>query len=81
MTACDLSAVTKPWEVQSQVNKLTFPFLSQAQVPPKSRVKVNTRISGSLSFIIATTYMAIYFISNDLSLQAGLVLSNNQLIV
>lgn len=28
MTACDLSAITKPWEVQSQVSTIMFPSLS-----------------------------------------------------
>lgn len=41
MTACDLSAITKPWEVQSQVSTIMFPSLSFSQALSRSHAEVN----------------------------------------
>ena len=46
MTACDLSAITKPWEVQSQVSGSHF--LSGPRALPRHHETVNMKVSGNL---------------------------------
>ena len=50
MTACDLSAITKPWEVQSQAS--IFPFLSCPQARSRAHAKVNMKVSGNLRTLL-----------------------------
>lgn len=46
MTACDLSAITKPWEVQSQASPRAFLFLTHIR-PCLNSMKNHTVISGN----------------------------------
>lgn len=51
MTACDLSAITKPWEVQSQAS--ISPFLSHLRhCLGRSHVKINMKVSGNLRILL-----------------------------
>lgn len=51
MTACDLSAITKPWEVQSQASPVMFSSLPHSQALPRSRVKMNMEIPGNFIYL------------------------------
>lgn len=50
MTACDLSAITKPWEVQSQASTVMCSFLPHAQVLSRSHVRANMKVLAILEF-------------------------------
>lgn len=50
MTACDLSAITKPWEVQSQASTIKSPLLSHAQMLSRSHVREKRNILAILEF-------------------------------
>lgn len=52
MTACDLSAITKPWEVQSQASTVMFSFLSHSQELSRALVKVNRKLFGNLRILL-----------------------------
>lgn len=51
MTACDLSAITKPWEVQSQASPVMFSLLPHSHALPRSRVKVNMKVPGNFIYL------------------------------
>lgn len=51
MTACDLSAITKPWEVQRQASPVMFSLLLHSQALPRSHVKVNMEIPGNFIYL------------------------------